>query len=161
MQAYRRDRGRRIATRAAWQAPWFTFRTGPLVDAREKNDAVVRKMFDAFARKDGFGLRGLFAEDAVWRVPGDSVMAGSYEGRDAIFRFLGRLPKETNGTYESRLIDVLASDERAAALYRAAGERHGRRLDLDQLLLFRIECGLIREVLALPSDPAAFEVFWA
>ena len=26
-------------------------------------------MFDAFARKDAFGLRGLFAEDAVWHVP--------------------------------------------------------------------------------------------
>ena len=118
-------------------------------------------MFDAFARKDPFGLRGLFAEDAVWHVPGDSLMAGTYEGRDAIFRFLGRLPKETNGTYGSRLIDVLASDDRAAALYRAFGERNGDRLDLDQLLLFRIDGGLIREVLALPTDPAVFDSFWA
>jgi ketosteroid isomerase-like protein len=118
-------------------------------------------MFDAFARKDPFGLRGLFAEDAVWHVPGDSLMAGTYEGRDAIFRFLGRLPKETNGTYGSRLIDVLASDDRAAALYRAFGERNGDRLDLDQLLLFHIDGGLVREVLALPTDPAVFESFWA
>jgi hypothetical protein len=29
------------------------------------------------------------------------------------------------------------------------------------VLLFRIEHGLVREVLALPSDPAAFEAFWA
>jgi len=56
---------------------------------------------------------------------------------------------------------VLASDDRAAALYRASGERHGRRLDLDQVLLFRIEDGLVREVLALPSDPGTFEAFWA
>jgi ketosteroid isomerase-like protein len=122
---------------------------------------VIRRLFDAFARKDGFGLRGLFAEDAVWRVPGGSVMAGSYEGRDAIFRFLARLPRETGGTYTSRLIDVLTSDERAAGLYRVSGERAGRRLDLDQLLLFRVEDGLIREVLALPCDPATFEAFWA
>jgi ketosteroid isomerase-like protein len=127
---------------------------------RATNEAVVRRLFDAFARKDGFGLRGVFADDAVWRVPGDSVMAGTYDGRDAIFRFLGRLPKETGGTYGSRLIDVLASDDRAAALYRATGERNGRTLDLDQLLLFRLEDGLIREVLALPCDPATFELFW-
>jgi hypothetical protein len=56
---------------------------------------------------------------------------------------------------------VLASDERAAAVYRASGERHGRTLDLDQVLLFRLEGGLVRDVLALPSDPAAFEEFWA
>jgi len=127
----------------------------------ERNADVVRRLFDAFARRDGFGLRGVFAEDAVWRVPGESVMAGTYEGREAIFRFLGRLPKETNGTYTSRLIDVLASDDRAAALYRASGERHGRRLDLDQLLLFQLRDGLLTDVLALPSDPATFEAFWA
>jgi SnoaL-like domain len=88
-------------------------------------------------------------------------MAGTFRGREEIFRFLGRLPKETNGTYGSRLIDVLASEDRAAALYRASGERRGGRLDLDQVLLFRIESGLVQEVLALPSDPGAFEDFWA
>ncbi len=125
------------------------------------NDEIVRRIFDAFARKDGFALRGLFAEDAVWCVPGASVMAGSYAGRDAIFAFLGRLPKETGGTYSSRLIDVLSSDERAAALYRASGERHGLELDLDQLLLFTFRDGQVETVLALPTDLAAFETFWA
>jgi len=94
-------------------------------------------------------------------VPGDGVMAGTFRGRDRIFRFLAALPKETDGTYESRLIDVLASDDRAAALYRASGRRNGRSLDLDQVLLFRIEGGLVTEVLALPTDPGAFEEFWA
>jgi ketosteroid isomerase-like protein len=124
------------------------------------NEALVRQIFTAFARKEGFALRGLFAEDAVWTVPGAGVMAGVYRGREEIFRFLARLPKETDGTYGSELRDVLASDERAAALYRARGSRHGRTLELDQLLLFRIEDGLVREVLALPGDPAAFEEFW-
>ena len=125
------------------------------------NASVVRRIFDAFARKEPLALRGLFAEDAVWRVPGAGVMAGSYEGRDAIFRFLARLPKETDGTYASELVDVLASDERAAALYRARGTRHGRTLELDQVLLFRFRDGLVNEVLALPSDAEAFESFWA
>ena len=88
-------------------------------------------------------------------------MAGTYEGREAIFRFLVKLPQETNGTYGSELIDVLASDDRAAALYRARGTRHGRTLELDQVLLFRIDGGLVQHVLALPSDPDTFEVFWA
>jgi uncharacterized protein len=132
-----------------------------VAEASEHNAEVVRRLFDAFARNDGFGLRGLFADDAVWRVPGESAMAGTYSGREAIFRFLGRLPKETRGTYSSRLIDVLASTDRAAALYRASGERRGRRLDLDQLLLFRLQDGLVTEVLALPSDPAVFDAFWS
>ena len=126
-----------------------------------ENEAIVRRIFDAFARKEGLALRGLFAEDAVWFVPGRGVMAGSYQGREAIFRFLTKLPRETDGTYGSELIDVLASEDRAAALYRARGQRHGRNLELDQLLVFRIEDALVKEVLALPSDPDAFEAFWA
>jgi ketosteroid isomerase-like protein len=126
-----------------------------------ENERVVRRIFDGFARKDGFSLRGVFAPDAVWSVPGTSSMSGTYVGRDAIFRFLGRLLKETGGTYGSRLIDVLASDERAAAVYRAFGERDGRRLDLDQVLLFRFRDGMVHEVLALPSDPVVFEEFWS
>jgi ketosteroid isomerase-like protein len=128
---------------------------------RVENEVVVRRIFDAFARRDVFALRGLFAAEAMWIVPGDGAMAGMYRGPEAIFRFLARLPKETGGTYRSQLADVLASDRRAAALYRASGTRQGRSLDLDQVLLFRLEDGVVHEVLALPSDPAAFEEFWA
>ena len=129
--------------------------------AERANTAVVREIFDAFARKEGFALRGLFAEDAVWSVPGRGIMAGTYRGRDEIFRFLTRLPKETEGTYRSELVDVLASDSRVAALYRARGTRRGRILELDQVLLFTLEGGRVTRVLALPSDPDAFEEFWA
>jgi ketosteroid isomerase-like protein len=125
-----------------------------------ENEALVRQIFEAFARKQGFSLRGLFADDAVWTVPGRGAMAGVYRGREEIFRFLARLPKETDGTYASALQDVLASEDRAAALYRASGMRRGRRLELDQVLLFRIEDSLVREVLALPGDPEAFDAFW-
>ncbi len=128
---------------------------------RAENEALVRRIFAAFAEKRGFALRDAFADDATWTVPGSGTMAGTFSGREAIFGFLGRLPKETGGTYSSALIDVLASDDRAAALYRASGQRRGQHLELDQVLLFRIEDGLVREVLALPSDPAAFEAFWA
>jgi len=126
-----------------------------------ENAAVVRTIFDAFARKEGLALRGLFADDAAWIVPGRGVMAGTYAGREAIFRFLAKLSRETGGTYGSELIDVLASDDRAAVLYRARGRRDGRTLELDQVLLFRFEDGLVQHVLALPSDPDAFESFWA
>ena len=129
--------------------------------AAAENEALVRQLFGSFVRGGAFALRGLFAEDAVWTVPGSGVMAGVHRGREAILHFLARLPKETGGTYSTQLVDVLASDERAAALYRASGERRGRRLDLDQVLLITIRDGVVTQVVALPSDPDAFEEFWA
>lgn len=127
----------------------------------QANAALVRRIMEAFARKEGFALRDCFAEDAVWHVPGAGVMSGTYRGRSEIFRFLTSLSRHTDGTYGSVFIDALASEERGAGLYRATGRRNGRTLDLDQLLLFTIRDGLVVEVLALPSDPAAFDAFWA
>jgi uncharacterized protein len=127
----------------------------------EENRALVLRIMEAFQHRQGLALRDCFHDDAVWHVPGGGVMAGTYRGRTEIFRFLARLPTLTGGTYRSRVIDVLASDERAAGLYRAMGEREGRTIDIDQLLLFTIRNGVVTEVLALPSDPVAFERFWA
>jgi uncharacterized protein len=124
------------------------------------NDTVVRRLFAAFERKDAFGVRDVFADDAVWHVGGASKVAGTYRGRREIVRFLGSLPRLTEGTYSSRLIDVLASHDRAAVLYRATGRREGRELDIDQLLLFTLRDGVVVEVLALPSDQRAFDAFW-
>lgn len=130
------------------------------MDARA-NEALARRLFAAFERKDPFVLRDLFAEDAIWRIGGRNVLAGAHRGRREIIRFLGSLPRLTDGTYSSELIDVLASDDRAVVLYRARGLRNGVRLDIDQLLLFRLADGCVVEVDAYPSDQGAFDVFWA
>jgi uncharacterized protein len=130
------------------------------VATEHPNATIVRKLFAAFERKDAFGIRDLFAADAVWNVGGSSRLAGTYRGRREIVRFLGSLPRLTDGTYSSRLIDVLASDARAAVLYRATGRREGRELDIDQLLLLTLRDGAVVEVLALPSDQSAFDTFW-
>lgn len=124
------------------------------------NATLARRVFDAFERKDAFVLRELFADDAVWRVGGTSRLAGVYRGRREIIRFLGSLPRLTEGTYSSKLADVLASESRAAVIYRASGSREGRTLDIDQVLLFSVRAGCVAEVLALPSDQAAFDAFW-
>jgi uncharacterized protein len=127
----------------------------------ESTGALARRIFDAFERRDGFALRGCFAERAVWRVGGRSRLAGEHVGRRAIVRFLGSLPRLSDGTYRSELIDVLESPDRAVVLYRARGMRNGVELDIDQLLLFTIRDGLVVAIDAYPSDPIAFDAFWA
>ena len=130
------------------------------MSSQHRNASTVRNLFGAFESKDAFALRAFFADETVWHVGGSSLLAGTYRGRREIVRFLGSLPRLTGGTYASRLIDVLASRDRAAVLYRATGRRGRRELDIDQLLLFTLRDGVVVEVLALPSDPAAFDAFW-
>ena len=39
----------------------------------------------------------------MWHVPGRSVMAGDYKGRDATFEYFGRLHQSTDGTVRANL----------------------------------------------------------
>ena len=126
------------------------------------NAALLRRLFDAFAERDVAVVGELLAEDVVWTVPGEMPVAGEHRGRRPVVRFLGRTTRLTEGTYRSELRYALGGEDRAVAVYRATGRRpDGRTLDLDQILLCRVEGGQLVEVRAVPTDQAAFEAFWA
>ena len=99
--------------------------------------------------------------DAVWRVPGTVPVAQEYCGRERIFELFRETRRLTDGTYLSALRWAVADDTHAVAVYRARGERLGRRLDIDQVLLIAHTDGVWTDVTALPADPAAFAAFWA
>ena len=121
----------------------------------------TREAFDAFLRRDGIVIGRLIDDDTLWRVPGNSLMAGDYHGRAAIFEFLRSTGRLTDGTYRADLLWVVGGEQVVAALYRATGRREGRDLDIEQLLIFRYRDGVWAEVLAVPLDPAAFDAFWS
>jgi uncharacterized protein len=126
------------------------------------NAAIVREGFDRFVQGDVAGLVGLFADEAVWHVPGANAMAGDYRGRDEIIAFLRRTAALTGGTYRVELLWVVADDEHTVAVYRARGERDGRQaLDIEQALLIDLRNGLWSDIRAQPLDQAAFDAFWA
>ena len=128
-------------------------------ETEHPNAALVRRLFAAFGH-DAMAISAALARDVVWRVPGNTVMSGEYNGRREVVRFLSRTGVETGGTYRSRLHTVFADDDWAVAIYRATGSRKGIDLDVDQALVIRIEDGLVRAVTAVPLD-SAFERFWA
>ena len=103
----------------------------------------------------------MIAEDAVWRVPGTVSVAREYRGRGEIFGLFRETRRLTDGSYLSELRWALADGDRAVAVYRARGRRLGRELDIDQVLLIELRDGRWQDVVALPTDPRAFEAFWA
>jgi ketosteroid isomerase-like protein len=118
-------------------------------------------VFDAFRGGDPRALFEVIAEDAVWRVPGTVAVAREYRGRAEIFGLFRETRRLTDGTYLSELRWALADGDRAVAVYRARGRRLGRELDIDQVLLIELRDGRWQDVVALPTDPQAFESFWA
>ncbi len=128
--------------------------------SEHENAAAARRGFEDFVRGDVAALLGLFARDAVWHVPGENAMTGSYSGVAEIVAFLRRTAELTSGTYRVELLWAVADDEHLVAVYRARGERDERTLDIEQALFVRIEGGLWREIRAQPLDQAAFDEFW-
>jgi ketosteroid isomerase-like protein len=103
----------------------------------------------------------VIAEDAVWRVPGTTPVSREYRGREEIFGLFRDTRSLTDGTYRSELRWAVADGDHAVAVYRARGTRNGREIDIDQALLIDLRDGRWQQVLAVPTDPQAFEAFWA
>jgi uncharacterized protein len=127
----------------------------------ERNLEGVRRVFAAFLGADPRALFEVIAEDAVWHIAGDVPVARTYTGREDIFELFRATRRLTDGTYRSELRWALADDDHAVAVYRASGQREGRSLDIDQVLLITLRDGLWHEIVAVPTDPGAFEAFWA
>ena len=121
----------------------------------------IRRVFEAFRGGDPRALFEVIAEDAVWVVNGTVPVAQVYQGRDRIFDLFRETRRLTDGTYLSELRWGLADDAHAVAVYRARGQRLGRELDIDQVLLIEHSGGVWTHITAIPSDPPAFELFWA
>jgi ketosteroid isomerase-like protein len=124
-------------------------------------DDGIGRVFDAFRGGDPRALFEVIADDAVWVVNGTVPVANVYEGRERIFHLFRETRRLTGGTYLSTLKWALSDDAHAAAVYRAQGKREGRELDIDQVLLIDHVDGVWKRIVAIPSDPPAFEEFWA
>jgi len=126
------------------------------------NEYLVRNLFDAFQRGDAVTIYAAMAEDAVWHFPGrQGQLAGDHQGREAIFAFLAKPAALTGGYFTADLIDVLANDENAVAIFRAIGERDGRELNNHNCLRMRIEGGKIVEFWEFVWDLYKTDEFWA
>ena len=125
------------------------------------NEDLVRRGFDAFARGDVDTLRELIDQDAVWHAPGRNPLAGDHQGVEAILGFFARTMEITGGTFRAELHDAVANDEHAVAIYVSRGQREGRTLDGNVVLVSHIRNGRLAETWQLSGDQYAADEFLA
>lgn len=133
--------------------------TAPTTETAAANEALVRGLVDAFVRGNLGTVRGYFAEDAVWDLPGRGVLAGTYHGPDAIVGFLARAYELSAGTLSLELFDVLSSPHGACQVQRVTAELPGKRLDCVELLAHEIRDGRIVTTHHRPDAHAIDEFF--
>ena len=124
------------------------------------NATVARTMVTAFSQGDLATVGATFADDAVWDLPGRSVIAGRYQGPDEIIGFLAKAFELSGGSLSLELIDITASDWGAVQVQRVTAEHDGRTLDCVEVLAHQIVDGKIVRTYHRP-DQYAIDAFFS
>jgi hypothetical protein len=126
----------------------------------EEDVAVVRRVYSALAAGDLATVERYFHPDAVWHLPGRSVLGGTYCGWPAIRdELLARQGSLSGGTFRAHLLDLAVGTEHLVAIVHATAHHAGRRLDLTVCQMLRVQEGQIREVRGHYADEAALDRF--
>ncbi len=125
------------------------------------NADLHRRGHEAFRQQDMPTLSEMIAEDAVWHIAGRSPLAGTYQGRDAVFGFFAKLAEMTDGTFTLEDRDVTDSDEHSVALARVTARRGDRTLDVSAIEVVRWRNGQVAEEWAVYEDQYSADEFFS
>jgi uncharacterized protein len=125
------------------------------------HEDLVRRGYDAFARGDTGTLREVFDPGIAWHLPGRSLIAGDYDGVDAVLGLFGRTMELTAGTFRADLHEVVADDQHTVGLHVGRGERGGRTLEDREVLFCHVRDGRIAEVWQYVEDQYAYDEFFS
>ena len=128
--------------------------------AEHPNIALVKKGFAAFEAGDIATLNTMFADDVVWHGAGRSFLGGDFKGKGDVLGVFARLSQEAD-SFEQKAHTILADDEHAVALVEARAARDGKKATMQQVFVFHIAKGQIKEAWVTLHDQYAADEFWA
>jgi uncharacterized protein len=126
-----------------------------------QNVAVIQRGFEAFAKGDVETLKTLFSTNANWNQAETGVLRGNYRGVHAILEFFGQLAHETQGSLRAEPMTIAASGDEVLVFERVTGKRKGKMLDTKEVLVFKLDNGVVTEVTELQSDYPTVADFWS
>jgi ketosteroid isomerase-like protein len=122
---------------------------------------VWEQVYATFTSGDMDRLAELIAPDVIWHVPGDNLISGTYTSREAIFGCFNKIYQLSEGTYQPRLLDILADDDYTIALLHGVARRGEKTLDQMYAFISRIHNGQITELWEAWTDGTAWNDFWS
>ncbi len=129
-----------------------------VVTTDHPNADTMRRAFAAFASGDLETVRQSLADDCIWTAPGSTPISGTYRGWEEISGMFLSLFELTGGTHSNALVDVLADDLHAVAIYDATSMIEGRTATHRNALINEIDSsGRATRCTSLPYDIEAFE----
>ena len=121
------------------------------------NTVLLRRLYDAYARRDKETISEIIAEDCTWRIPGRGPSSGTHTGRAAILELFRDLMRKSKGGASIELHDVLANDHTAVAIQTGHATIDGRSSSLQEVLVHTIRDGRVVDMQEYQFDLYAFD----
>lgn len=132
----------------------------PFTDRDHPNAVKLKDAHEAFQRGDLDALFGLMADDVVWHMPGNNVLAGSFRGRAAIMESFGALQANVDA-YWAWPLDYFGSDDHVVLVALVRARKGERTLETKECLLWRVDAdGKLAEVWHMALDEKAWDAFF-
>jgi len=126
----------------------------------EEDVELIRRGYEAFSAGDVATLTEIFAENAVWYVPGSGVLSGTKQGRDAVLAYFADLGTRSDGSLKVTVQEIIGGENHTVALQHNHAETNGKTLDTDGALAFVVRDGKITEGREFYDDTAQGDAFW-
>ena len=131
------------------------------MNAEHPHAGLVRRAHDAFKSGDMDTVREIFEWDTIeWYMPGESLVSGLDVGMEAVFANFGKCMELTNGTYSAIGFDYLGGENHAVALAHLTAERNGKKLEVDEAVIFTVRNGKLADAHHLAYDQYAWDEFF-
>jgi ketosteroid isomerase-like protein len=131
---------------ALWPKP-----ANPVAPGSETNEnlKLVQQMFKAYAKGDVNTLRKIVAEDIEWYIPGRHPLSGTKKGVDEVIEFFKKLQI---GGFKAEVMILAANDNYVIDAHRGWSTTGEKDIDLNWILLYKIEKGKIKRVQNFSGD---------
>lgn len=127
-----------------------------------QNEHVVRSFYAAANNRDVEGALRLLTDDVVMHIAGASPIGGDHVGKDQAVALVGRVLQETQGTFRTELLDILANETYVVTRHRWTAQRNGRSAEMNNFNVYRLTPeGQIAERWEFIADDAAHDEFWS
>ena len=129
----------------------------------ERNAALLREGYGAFASGDLARLSEMFSPDVVWHTPeNQGRLSGDHKGWDEVLQFVVDTMAMSEGTFRIEILDIMASDDFVVGYVHVTGNGRGRILDDSPIHLYRVdEDGIIVEVTQYAFNQSNVNAFWS
>lgn len=123
------------------------------------NAIMLYEAHMAFKNGDVDALFSRMADDVVWHMPGDNVLAGSYHGRDEILRNFGMLQAAVDA-YWAHPLDYFGSDDHVVLIAEVRARKGARTLATKEAMTWHIEGGKLKECWHMCLEPEKWDAFF-